>query len=355
MIFISYASEDLTAALTLFDALEAEGLHPWLDKKKILPGQDFDSQIWVAATRAEFFCILLSPRSVNKRGFVRKEMRFALEKWKEKLPDDVYLIPCRIDNAEIPFEFRPLQYCNLNTTEDLRSLVTLLKEQTKKSNAHKLAPETDEFETKIFQRETEGLNLRIEFPNFRKPELLAINKSIGEIVKDVTQMADELDTKPIHDNPKSDVELGFRVTRGSDNIVSVFFSGYWYGSGAAHPNSFSRTINFSLATKRPIRLSELFIEPHTALQIISTACCHHLIAQKAIDFGMDDVDEDWIVRGTKAEWENFGSWVLDKGRLRIFFDAYSVGPYAWGPRVVEIELGSLQDRLSAEIGKVDWD
>ena len=33
--------------------------------------------------------------SVNQRGFLQSEIRQALEVWKEKLPDDIYLIPVR--------------------------------------------------------------------------------------------------------------------------------------------------------------------------------------------------------------------------------------------------------------------
>jgi hypothetical protein len=86
MIFLSYASEDIQAASKLYDRLTSDGFDVWMDKKKIQPGQEWEPLIWKAATKAEIFCLLLSSRSINKRGFIRKEIRFALDKWKETRP-----------------------------------------------------------------------------------------------------------------------------------------------------------------------------------------------------------------------------------------------------------------------------
>jgi hypothetical protein len=135
MIFLSYASEDCDRASEIYDRLSHDGFEVWMDKKNILLGQEWENQIWRVAAKADLFCLLLSARLITKRGFVRKEIRFALGKWKEKLPDDVYLIPTRIEKIEPPLELSHLQYIDLTNEEDFQRFEEVLnKAQTSSSS-----------------------------------------------------------------------------------------------------------------------------------------------------------------------------------------------------------------------------
>src|SRR6202022_3653639 len=44
-VFIAYVEEDVGAAKKLYAAFEQRGLRPWLDKKKLLPGQNWPRAI----------------------------------------------------------------------------------------------------------------------------------------------------------------------------------------------------------------------------------------------------------------------------------------------------------------------
>ena len=44
-VFISYAREDQSLALRLYNDLKQEGAVPWIDKEKILPGQVWRNEI----------------------------------------------------------------------------------------------------------------------------------------------------------------------------------------------------------------------------------------------------------------------------------------------------------------------
>ena len=74
-IFISYAKENLSDALQYFNKLEELGLEPWLDEKKILPGEKWENAILDAFNNSQVIILLISSKSIDKRGFVQKEAK----------------------------------------------------------------------------------------------------------------------------------------------------------------------------------------------------------------------------------------------------------------------------------------
>jgi|RhiMetdeSRZDD1v2_1073273.scaffolds.fasta_scaffold348719_1 TIR domain-containing protein len=95
-VFVSYAREDSDAALRLANDLRHLGEEPWLDRDSLLPGQHWPTAIAEAIRRAHFFIALMSPHSVEKRGFVQKELRIALAILDQTSPTQVFIIPVRL-------------------------------------------------------------------------------------------------------------------------------------------------------------------------------------------------------------------------------------------------------------------
>jgi len=112
-IFLSYAREDEKKVEKLYQKLSAAGFKPWMDKKDILPGERWKSSIRRAIRRSDFFLVCLSVNSIDKRGWVQREMKQALDIWKEKLDSDIYLIPVRLEDCEMPESLRGFQWVNL--------------------------------------------------------------------------------------------------------------------------------------------------------------------------------------------------------------------------------------------------
>ncbi|MHC4124586.1 MAG: toll/interleukin-1 receptor domain-containing protein, partial [Planctomycetota bacterium] len=80
-VFISYAREDAAIADRLYqDLIGVRGVTPWLDSKKLLPGVRWKFEIMEAVKRCDLFIVLLSNKSVSKKGFVQYEIREALDK-----------------------------------------------------------------------------------------------------------------------------------------------------------------------------------------------------------------------------------------------------------------------------------
>ncbi len=113
-IFIAYASEDAEHADRLYAAFATHGLAPWLDRRKLLPGQNWPRRIEDAIASCDFFIACFSARSVNKRGAFQVEIRFALD-CASRIPlDEVFLIPARLDDCSIPARIqRETQYVDL--------------------------------------------------------------------------------------------------------------------------------------------------------------------------------------------------------------------------------------------------
>jgi hypothetical protein len=113
-VFIAYVQEDLPRARKLSDDLEAAGYDAWLDKRKLLPGQNWPRAIENAIGSADFFVACFSRRSVGKRGMFHSELRFALECGARIPLDESFFIPVRLDACLIPASIsNTLQYVDL--------------------------------------------------------------------------------------------------------------------------------------------------------------------------------------------------------------------------------------------------
>jgi formylglycine-generating enzyme required for sulfatase activity len=99
-IFISYSRKDSEIAERVYKDLQNEGFAPWLDKESLLPGQNWKMMISKEMKESSFFLALLSSDSLGKRGYVNKELRFALDILDEFPLDEIYLIPVYIDHCE---------------------------------------------------------------------------------------------------------------------------------------------------------------------------------------------------------------------------------------------------------------
>ncbi len=111
LVFLSYTAGDRDRVEPIANGLLAAGVDVWLDTKRLKAGQQWDFEIRRALDKADVIVVFISNKSVNKRGYVQREIRLALEKAEEKLNDDIYLIPVLLDEEVIvPELIRHLQF-----------------------------------------------------------------------------------------------------------------------------------------------------------------------------------------------------------------------------------------------------
>lgn len=107
-IYLSYAREDREATERVYRRLLDEGFKPWMDVEDIIPGQDWRRVIGKAIRESDFILIFLSKNSVNERGYIQREIRLGLEIFSEMLVSDIFVIPVRLEECEIPDEISSL-------------------------------------------------------------------------------------------------------------------------------------------------------------------------------------------------------------------------------------------------------
>ena len=113
-VFIAYAAEDFEQADKLFVHLRWLGFSPWMDRRKLLPGQNWPRRIEQAVASADCFIACFSNTSVRKRGCFQAEIRAALECAKGIPLDDVFFIPIRLDDCTLPVRIqRETQYVDM--------------------------------------------------------------------------------------------------------------------------------------------------------------------------------------------------------------------------------------------------
>jgi hypothetical protein len=110
-VFLCHASQDKPIVWGLYDALKAENwIDPWLDKEKILPGQDWEMVIEKAVDDSDVIVICLSNHSVKKDGYVQWEMRYAYDCALRKPENTIFLIPLRLDDCLVPRKLQSFQW-----------------------------------------------------------------------------------------------------------------------------------------------------------------------------------------------------------------------------------------------------
>ncbi len=99
-VFIIYAREDEAFAKKLYNDLREKGVTPWIDSEDLLGGSNWKHEISQAIRKSKYTLILLSVKSISKRGYVQKEVKEALATPDELPESEIFIIPTRIEECE---------------------------------------------------------------------------------------------------------------------------------------------------------------------------------------------------------------------------------------------------------------
>jgi len=98
-VFLWYAEEDHEKAEKLCNDLKNAGITVWM-YGDILPGQNREIMTRQAMRGSSFILSLLSSRSVSKKGVLQKELKTAMSIMDEFLPDEIFIIPVKIEPCD---------------------------------------------------------------------------------------------------------------------------------------------------------------------------------------------------------------------------------------------------------------
>lgn len=105
-IFLSYAEPDRIQVETIYEKLDSDGFAPWMDVKKVLPGQRPVEEAKKAIWDTLIFIACLSNNSVNARGKVQREFGIAQEVSAEMRHDDIFIIPLKLEECGVPDDLK---------------------------------------------------------------------------------------------------------------------------------------------------------------------------------------------------------------------------------------------------------
>lgn len=126
-VFICHSSNDEILALDLYNRLIADNNDVWIDVKKLLPGQDWDFEIREAVRKANIVIVCLSRGSVNKAGYIQKEIKYALDVADEQPEGKVFLIPLKFEECDVPSRLRRWQWVDIFKENGYQKLKTALE------------------------------------------------------------------------------------------------------------------------------------------------------------------------------------------------------------------------------------
>jgi hypothetical protein len=187
-------------------------------------------------------------------------------------------------------------------------------------------------------------------PNYEK-----FNQTVrGLVTKKVAGFKAEMAPSPDDPPPTeleslgSDLSVAYTVALARDDLISILLDVGSYSAGAAHPNSYSETVNFDLRNGKLLKLADLFQPGSKYLQTIAAYSINDLKKQGKQKGEESMLDDDWVERGATPNAENYGSWTIGKKGLAITFDAYQVAAYAAGPQHVLVPYSALKDIIRTD-------
>ena len=118
-VFLSYASEDRSAAQLIRDTLPLYGLEVWYDESDLVGGDAWDQKIRRQIRECDYFMPVISAHTeARHEGYFRREWRLAVERTLDMADDHVFLLPVVIDGtleagARVPEKFRAVQWLRI--------------------------------------------------------------------------------------------------------------------------------------------------------------------------------------------------------------------------------------------------
>ncbi|MBD1365385.1 TIR domain-containing protein [Mucilaginibacter sp. ZT4R22] len=316
-VFISYAKEDIRFANELYDHLNTKKYDPWLDKNKLLPGDNWDVAIKNALREADFIILLLSSRSVSKRGYVQREYKLALQHWEAKLESDIYIIPVLIDDCKVPeslTRFQWIKYDNSNTYEAILKALDVQRNIYLKDAYH--TDLTDAHYTKSLPLDLYiPLNIEssVEFPQFPQNPLFNAEYVNAFIQHDIMEqmsyyasfMSDEDYYRELPEHLREHLYFSsnYEIHYISSKYLSLilFVSAYW---GGPHPNHRIVTKNFSFRPVKKLSLKDV-VKFDDIKDFIADSFTRYTNEY------LHNEDEGHLVNRIKEEFEQWGATDMD--------------------------------------------
>ena len=113
----------------MHNRLKSDGIRCWFDEEDLDPGHDWDLEITKTIEDSKYVLACLSRSSINKRGYLQKELKKALDVADEQPEGAVFLIPVRLEECQVPLRLRQWQWVDLFTEGEYYRLLRVLRRE----------------------------------------------------------------------------------------------------------------------------------------------------------------------------------------------------------------------------------
>jgi hypothetical protein len=129
-IFLLYARGDQESVRRLYRRMLREGADVWLDREKLIPGQDWQYEIRRAIHDSDLVIVCLSRQFNRQGGYRHEELKIAVKKASSLRDGGVFIIPARLDECELPEPLRRWQRLDLFEPDGYKKLIGALRQYT---------------------------------------------------------------------------------------------------------------------------------------------------------------------------------------------------------------------------------
>jgi hypothetical protein len=182
----------------------------------------------------------------------------------------------------------------------------------------------------------------IAFSTFTR-DLIA--KEVAAFLTDAPTTTDE-----IWSDAGSDLAVSGEITANRPNLITLNLAFSVYYAGAAHPNTYFRTINYDLTKHKNLTTADFFNNELAALSTLQKLIIPEIVANFNQELGDNEAsyikaNDEWLVTGTAASSTNYThSWLGPEG-LTVRFEPYQVAPYSFGPPMVTVPTGQHEVKV----------
>jgi hypothetical protein len=177
----------------LYQKLRAESwIEPWLDEEELYPGQDWNMEIEKAVETADAIIVCLTKNSINKEGYVQRELRLVLDIALTKPEDTIFVIPLRLEECELPRRLRAWQYADYFEGQRERAFQRLLVSLKRRADSLDLGIEQSILEEKkplveapLLQKEEKNVEKQKNITETTEPKLVASSQSVPQLFYDL--------------------------------------------------------------------------------------------------------------------------------------------------------------------------
>ena len=405
-VFLSYTKNDGQKVNEFYKDLKAKGFIPWMDSFDLLPGMQWNNVIQNNMSDADVCIIFISENSLEKIGYVQRELNYFADKLNEMPENYIYCIPVVLDSSEAPTILsKKIQYVKVeNPNQDnwqrvLRSLELAASQRDIELRNN----ESGEFEIELkyvfeMMNGYNGFQFAFSYPFFKSNLYKELAEELNEflnsivnsrkiktrLIPDINLILDEnLQDDFIYNSfIESEKELEEKIIKYEDavslrthnnldsticdvsflneNFVSFTFSTYWYGSGAAHANLFTENINFKIIDSKifEVELWDFFdgkiISYEIIIDFFHNAILQQLKAKKFLFNKELFEDDQWLVNGLRdcAEDRFKHAFSINKQGWLFHFDPYVIDCFAAGKYEALIPHDALSEWYKEEFRKI---